>query len=220
MIIYHGSEYIIENPQFGKGKKNNDYGQGFYCTEDQDLAKEWSVTSSHDGYINRYDFDDSKLSILNLNTLSVMAWLAVLLENRTFEVTAPLAKEAKEYILHEFLPDYKKYDIIIGYRADDSYFSFAEDFISGVISYEQLCEAIRLGDLGDQVVLKKQTAFDRLKFIGSEKVSKKIWFPKREERDKKARAKYFSMDKRYIKGALYITKILDEEIKKDDHRIR
>ena len=32
-ILYHGSEYLIENPQFGKGSLHNDYGRGFYCTE-------------------------------------------------------------------------------------------------------------------------------------------------------------------------------------------
>ena len=42
----------------------------------------------------------------------------------------------------------------IGYRADDSYFSFASDFINGAISYRQLCNAMCLGKLGQQFVLK------------------------------------------------------------------
>lgn len=42
-ILYHGSEYLIENPQFGKGSLHNDYGRGFYCTENIELAKEWPV---------------------------------------------------------------------------------------------------------------------------------------------------------------------------------
>ena len=40
MIIYHGSKDIIEKPEFGKGNKKNDYGLGFYCTENVELAKE------------------------------------------------------------------------------------------------------------------------------------------------------------------------------------
>ena len=39
MIIYHGSQQIVEVPKFGIGKTYNDYGQGFYCTEDIELAK-------------------------------------------------------------------------------------------------------------------------------------------------------------------------------------
>ena len=42
LIIYHGSQQIVETPKFGIGKKYNDYGQGFYCTESIELAKEWA----------------------------------------------------------------------------------------------------------------------------------------------------------------------------------
>ena len=55
-ILYHGSEYLIENPQFGKGSLHNDYGRGFYCTENIELAKEWilhilSIPSTNYGII-------------------------------------------------------------------------------------------------------------------------------------------------------------------------
>ena len=39
ITLYHGSEQLIEEPTFGKGKGNNDFGLGFYCTESEDLAK-------------------------------------------------------------------------------------------------------------------------------------------------------------------------------------
>ena len=67
IILYHGSEKIIENPIFGAGKKNNDFGLGFYCTESNDLAKEWAVSSLNDGYSNKYTLDTEYLKILNLN---------------------------------------------------------------------------------------------------------------------------------------------------------
>ena len=41
-ILYHGSENIIEQPDYRKGAKTNDYGRGFYCTEEIELAKEWA----------------------------------------------------------------------------------------------------------------------------------------------------------------------------------
>lgn len=46
MIIYHGSKNIIEKPEFGKGNKKNDYGLGFYCTENVELAKEWACSNN------------------------------------------------------------------------------------------------------------------------------------------------------------------------------
>ena len=49
LIIYHGSQQIVEIPEFGIGKNYNDYGQGFYCTESIELAKEWACPIKNDG---------------------------------------------------------------------------------------------------------------------------------------------------------------------------
>ncbi len=221
MILYHGSEFIIEKPRYKGSKPYNDYGYGFYCTEYPDMAREWSVAADRNGYINRYELSMEDLNLLCLNDYPVITWLSVLLENRTFELTSPLAREAAGYIRREFSVDYGSYDVIRGYRADDSYFSFAQDFISGVISYEQLCKAMRLGELGDQIVLKSRKAFDKLTFLDASEVQKEIWYPAKEERDRKARHDYHSMDKiSYVRGALYITGILDREMKRDDVRLR
>ena len=67
------------------------------------------------------------MTILDLNApgYTMLQWLTILLENREFDTSAPLAAEAKEYLMNTFHLDYKSADIIIGYRADDSYFSFA-----------------------------------------------------------------------------------------------
>ena len=40
MLIYHGSDHIIKQPVYKGGKRNNDYGYGFYTTQDLELAKE------------------------------------------------------------------------------------------------------------------------------------------------------------------------------------
>ena len=128
--IYHGSSEIIKKPEFGYGKPYNDYGLGFYCTEQIDMAREWGVSKEKDGIANCYEIDCSGLEILNLNDekYCILHWLSILLENREFEVSSALAAEAKEYILKNFKIEYEEYAAIVGYRADDSYFSFAADF--------------------------------------------------------------------------------------------
>ena len=63
ITLYHGSEQIIESPTFGLGKQNNDFGLGFYCTESEELAKEWAVSSLRNGFVNRYR--DRKSTRLN-----------------------------------------------------------------------------------------------------------------------------------------------------------
>lgn len=223
IIIYHGSQNIIETPIFGYGKKYNDYGLGFYCTENLPLAKEWAVNSKQSGYANKYEFDMSGLKVLYLNQepYSILNWLTLLLDNRFFEVSTPLARSAKEYLLDNFLPDICGYDVIIGYRADDSYFSYAQDFISGAISYKQLNEAMHLGALGEQIVLKSKVAFDRLKFVGYEYADTEEWYTQKAARDAQARKKYLASSRNgFVKGELYITHILEEEMKSDDARLR
>ena len=221
--IYHGSKDIIEKPIFGKGKTYNDYGLGFYCTDTLEMAKEWGVDINRDGYANIYEIDVDTLSILDLNReeYSILHWLAILLENREFDIPSALALEAKEYILKNFKVDYQKYDVIIGYRADDSYFSFAQDFINGTISYRQLTNAMHLGNLGQQFVLKSQKAFDEIKFSGYEIAQSQIWFAKKELRDKSARREYLDVERnKRQRGDIYITQIMDEEMKPDDERLR
>lgn len=221
--IYHGSKDIIKKPVFGKGKTYNDYGLGFYCTESLELAKEWGVELNRNGNANIYEIDESKLSVLDLNSddYCILHWLAVLLENREFDIPSPLALEAKEYILNNFSIDYKKYDVIIGYRADDSYFSFAQDFLNGTISYRQLNNAMHLGNLGQQFVLKSKKAFDEIKYVGNEIALCDEWYSKKENRDKSARRDYFDTEKnKRQRGDTYITQIMDEEMRADDLRLR
>ena len=195
--IYHGSSQIIEKPEFGYGKPYNDYGLGFYCTEQIDMAREWGVSKEKDGIANCYEIDCSGLEILNLNDekYCILHWLSILLENREFEVSSALAAEAKEYILKNFKIEYEEYDAIIGYRADDSYFSFAQDFINGAISYRQLNRAMYLGKLGQQFVLKSKKAFQQIKFTGYELAASKEWYRKKMLRDRNARREYFDVER-------------------------
>ena len=221
--IYHGSEKRIEKPIYGYGKKYNDYGLGFYCTESIEMAKEWGVGYQRDGFANIYDFEMSGLTVLNLNDpeFCILHWLSVLLQNREFEITSVLANEAKDYLVANFSPDYLPFDIIIGYRADDSYFSFAQDFISGTISYRQLSAAMHLGKLGQQIVLKSEKAFSQIEFVDAEIAKADEWFAKKQFRDRSARSEYFNVElNKRRRGDLYITQILDEEMKADNERLR
>ena len=221
--LYHGSSSIIEKPLFGYGKPYNDYGLGFYCTDSLDMAKKWGVGKDHDGYANCYEIECDGLRILELKVpeYCILHWLTVLLQNREFDVPSGLALDAKEYLLANFSIDYESFDAIIGYRADDSYFSFAQDFINGTISYRQLNNAMYLGKLGQQFVLKSKKAFDRIEFVGSEIAESREWYAKKMLRDKTARREYFSVERnRRQRGDLYITQIIDEEMMPDDPRLR
>ncbi len=218
MILYHGSANIIEQPIYHGGKENNDYGFGFYCTENADLAKEWACTNNEtNGYANKYELDVSGLTVLDLtdDAYSVLNWMAVLLKFRKFDIDSEIAKEAKQYLVRHFYIDVSKYDVVIGYRADDSYFKFARDFISNTISVQKLAEAMALGKLGKQVVLISERAHMALQYLSSEAADHKIYYTKRIARDQQARETYRNSHTDALSG-LFVRDIINKGLKNGD----
>ena len=220
LTIYHGSSQIVETPTFGAGRKNNDFGLGFYCTESNELAKEWAVSSLRDGIANRYILDTEYLKILKLNSpeFTILNWIAVLIENRLFSIKTPIARRAKQYLIEHFAINVNAYDLITGYRADDSYFDFAEAFLNNTITVEQLSRAMRLGKLGEQIVLKSQFAFSKIKYAGFEIAPKDQYYVLRKARNDDANQTYLEIQEEDADG-LYIQDILRGGISNDDPRI-
>ncbi len=223
LLIYHGSQMIIERPTFGKGNTNNDYGLGFYCTETLELAKEWACSSETSGYANIYKLDTDGLSVLCLSdgNYNILNWLSILLENRKFRISGDIAIRAKEYISKKFMPEYQSYDIIKGYRADDSYFSFAAAFLNNTISLAQLERAMILGKLGEQIVAKSEKSFNSLSYIESMSADKKLYYPKKLARDNGAREEFRKEKSRTaIENEIYILDIIRERWDNDDARLQ
>ena len=225
MILYHGSPKAIETPLYGYGSKENDYGLGFYCTQSNDLAKEWACPTVQSGFSNKYELDMDGLRVLHLNSdgYHILNWIAILLQNRIFAKRSPVARQANSYILNEFLPDISGYDVVIGYRADDSYFSYAKDFLNNTISVNQLSQAMKLGELGEQVMLKSEKAFQQIHFQGYEIADGSIYNPRRMARETRARTAYLSnhgADFSMISNEIYVLDIIREGMKNDDPRLR
>lgn len=222
LTLYHGSPEMIEVPEFGKGKLYNDYGRGFYCTESLELAKEWACTEGIDGYANQYEIETEGLKILNLSSeeYTILHWLTLLLTYRKIRLSTPIMKRGAEWLKEHFSIDIEEYDVIIGYRADDSYFSFARAFVNNEISLEQLSRAMKLGKLGEQFVLKSEKAFQTIKFVSAKNADNTVYYSKRKIRDDKARETYFSeRDNTDIDG-IFIRDLIRGEVKFDDARLR
>lgn len=224
IIIYHGSQQIVEVPKFGIGKEYNDYGQGFYCTESIELAKEWACPKKNDGYANKYTLHLDGMNVMHLTRsgFNILNWLAILLAHRKFDITSAVGDNAREYILSRFMPDTKDVDVMIGYRADDSYFSFAEDFVNNTISLRDLNAAMQLGTLGEQTVLLSERSFKQIEFMEYEIADYRKYYYKRAERDQNARAEYASRKKnlQQLMADIFILDIIREDMKNDDPRLR
>ena len=220
ITLYHGSEQIIESPTFGLGKQNNDFGLGFYCTESEELVKEWAVSSLRNGFVNRYSLDTEYLKILNLNSpnYTILNWIAVLVAHRLFSIKSPAAQRAKRYLIDNFGVNVNAYDLIIGYRADDSYFDFATSFLNNGISVQQLANAMRLGKLGEQIVIKSNYAFTLLHYDGFSIAEKEKYYVRRKARNDEADQLYSDILEEETDG-LYILDIIRGGIQNDDPRI-
>lgn len=224
VVLYHGSKKIIYRPTFRGGKRTNDYGYGFYCTENMELANEWACPDNNDGYTNEYELDLSGLQVLDLTNKSynILNWVALLLEYRIPAGLTPNDEQVRKYILDNFSVDLENIDVIKGYRADDSYFSFARDFVRNSITVSQLSQAMELGKLGVQIVLYSEKSYEHIRFIKSHIVNGEEYYTKRLARDRLAREEYAAVT-RNVKGNtddLFIMDIIRQEVKNDDPRIQ
>ena len=113
------------------------------------------------------------------------------------------------------------YDLIKGYRADDSYFTFADNFLNNMITLQRLSSALRLGGLGEQIVLKSEKAFDSITFIKAEKADATTYYPRREKRNAMARDAYLKHKQDiHSKDDIYLIDLIRGRIRYDDPRLR
>ncbi len=222
IILYHGSQEIVKEPKLELGKKNNDFGQGFYCTKIIERGKEWACKESLFGILNKYELDLEGLKILDLTKVKFpsLTWICLLINNRKFDKDNDADLVAKE-LDKLFGVDTSDYDLIIGYRADDSYFSFAQAFLSNSLAIQSLSYVLSLGHLGLQYFLKSEKAFKQLKFLDFENVSEEYFYAFK-DRDQKARENY----KKYINehklndSDLFAREIIKKGFDLNDPRLR
>jgi len=220
--LYHGSPRIVEHPYPGGGRVHNDYGPGFYCTENLALALEWARPEFRPGFAIKYYLEYEGLSVLDLNSkpYHILNWLAILLENRVFFMQTGIQKRACDYVLSHFLPDYADYDVIKGWRADDSYFKYARYFLDNSLSLEQLQRAMRLGNLGEQVVLKSEKAFSRLFYLTAVS-SPDRYAAARAARDEEARKKFQKIaTETKAEDGIFVMDMIRQNWTNDDARLQ
>lgn len=217
--IYHGGAKIVRTPAFGIGRQYNDFGLGFYCSEYSQYAAEWAVGSGRNGFVSSYSLDTDGLRIINLcsTQYNPLHWLGLLFNYREFDLSSDTAYRAKEYISKHFPIDNQASDCIIGYRADNRCFMFAQDFIDAKLSYMSFRGALQGDDSNRQFVLKSNRAFDRIIFTGYEPALRDTSFPVRQSRE----IKYMKSAKPFAGGNdFFITDLIEGEIKPYDTRLR
>lgn len=170
MVIYHGSKRIIENPLVKGSDLTNDYGPAFYLTLDLEAAMSWACRNDSLGIVNKYTVNDKTFSSLrvldltNKDKYSVLNWMAILMHFRVLNSSFVRNNQMVLGWLSKYYVDVNQYDIIIGFRADDSYFRFPIRFISNDLAFEDLEKVFLFGNLGVQYAFVSEKAVHALKF--------------------------------------------------------
>ena len=150
MLLYHTGFEEIKVPDIHVGRKNADFGQGFYLSTDLDFTKRWAkIRKDRDTYINTYELDLDAVKVLRLDRDS--KWYEYINNNRNNKA--------------DIYPDY---DVIIGPIAIDTIYDMYGITTSGFISSEDALKILSIGPVYTQVTLKSENAVRALSFVSSE----------------------------------------------------
>ena len=154
MLLYHTGYQEIRTPDIHRGRKNADFGQGFYLTDDAEFACRWArERKDSDVILNTYKFDPEGLQICRFEREQV--WFEYIFSNRRGK------------------PDqYPQSDVIIGPIANDTIYDTFGIITSGFLSDEQAMRLLMPGPVYRQIVLKTDRAVAHLTWIGARKLEK------------------------------------------------
>lgn len=164
MVLYHGSDKIVKEPTHGHGKPDNDYGAGFYTTPLYDRAVDWakSMGDRQSAFVNKYTLDTSGLKVLYLDDYGVLAWIAEIMKHRI--IKSEFFADFADDFIRMYSVDTTDADVIVGYRADDSYTDVIGAFCDGIINCDEVKRLFYKGSLGEQYFIKSERAFSKIKF--------------------------------------------------------
>lgn len=155
LILYHTGYYIIEEPDIHHGRKNADFGQGFYLSDNYEFAHRWGRDfKGREVFVNRYEMDLSGLKIRKLERNE--EWYDYIFSNR---------RGKKDYL--------KEYDLIIGPIANDTIYDTMGVFTSGLLSREESLRMLLLGRRYVQYALKSEKAKNNLKWLDAVRMTEK-----------------------------------------------
>lgn len=162
-FLYHGSFISVPSPLTGVGRRELDFGPGFYVTNIREQAERWArrvcvVRAADTPLLSTYEFDESALPA-NVHRLNIeqydRQWLDFIVSSRRGE------------------EPWKGYDIIEGGVANDQVIDTVEDYFSGRITVEQAIGQLRFAKPTHQMCISNQAIIDCcLRFVATEIVKK------------------------------------------------
>lgn len=136
MILFHGSNMRVTEPNLKRSKPFKDFGQGFYLSEEEKQAKDQALSKvdqmkTGEPIVNEFVFDETlltsgELKVKVFDDYSV-EWAEFVLMNRNNKIAQPS---------HD-------YDIVYGPIADDGVNYQLRRYWGGVITLQKLIEELK-----------------------------------------------------------------------------
>ena len=147
MKLYHTGQVEIREPDLRRGRKNADFGQGFYLTPDRSFALRWAGESA---VLNEYELDESGLLIHRFRRSR--EWFDYIFQNRRVR-------------------DGLTADVVIGPIANDTLFDTFGIITSGFLTPEEALRLLMVGPEYTQAAVKTEKAAAQLRWLRSERIS-------------------------------------------------
>ena len=159
MILYHGSNVVVKEPEIRIYNRYLDFGYGFYTTSNYEQAKNFAekVAKRKGGkaIVNIYEYNDE----------TFCEYLKIKIFDSTNEEWLDFVSDNRNGTLKD-----SKYDIVIGPVADDDVYKTLHIYNDGLVTKEQALEALKVKKLYNQYVFLSTRALLFLKFIKSEEI--------------------------------------------------
>lgn len=163
MTLYHGSHTAVPQPLVKVGRKNVDFGQGFYLTRLEEQASAWAeIIASRRSrtvvpVVSVYTFDREKAIADGVRFLIFETYN---LEWLYFVVGCRKGADHSE-----------EYDVVEGGVANDNVIDTVEDYEKGIITAEQALGQLQYKKVNHQICILNQKVVDNyLRFTGSKEV--------------------------------------------------
>ena len=148
MLVYHTGFQEIRRPDIRRGRKNADFGQGFYLTSDRDFAERWArERKGSETVLNSYELRLDGLKVRRFERSE--AWFSCIYANRNGSVDAP------------------DDDVIIGPIANDTIYNTMGILSSGFLTPRQSLRLLMIGPVYTQLVIRTDKAAAQLEWLSA-----------------------------------------------------
>jgi hypothetical protein len=173
MILYHGTDRIIETIDLTKSRLRTDFGRGFYLSDKIGNARSWSIDKS--GVLGRptvmrYEIDNSiqnapELKVLRFESPTI-AWLNFVRDNRR-RLSSGLSRQEPRHF----------YDVVSGPIANDKVAIAVDKYCRGLLTAEETLNEVRTIRDVFQMSLHTPSALAYIKSKACSQQTNKKWSP-------------------------------------------